>query len=304
MKALQLIMILLVSISARTNFCQNAINFDGLTIGKGYEIKTTGGSVVKGVLISGDSSNLTVKAGYKVMTVDKKLIKEVVQHDNNLKNKNADSDLLPFVKRGHKPPIVDPRFSFGLSYSYADVDMKPIESFFAIVENNFIGQGYKVPRNNINFSAHSMYLFNFYVRLFNTFGSEFEVANSPNDVNIDYAGAYIDYYLKFADIRWFRPHFAIGWGSYSFNTEHSYGDVQVDPNGGMLDKIVSKGSSNGIMLKVGSEFGLVGEHSMPIALNLSLSRSFLPEITNDFYGYKTIVDLSSFRFSAGLRVFL
>ncbi|MGA2668952.1 MAG: hypothetical protein ABSF32_08545 [Ignavibacteria bacterium] len=213
-------------------------------------------------------------------------------------------DLFPFVKPGKKLPLVDPSFGFGISYSYAFVDLSPVASFFRNVENYYQQQGYGVPSNNLNFSSHHMYLFYFDVALYKTLNIEIEAGKSPGDVDLWYAGMYLGYTQKFKNLRWLRPQIAAGYGGFSYHTEYSYGTI-VDPQyGGVLDKIISGGGSTGFMIKAGLDIAVTSEQTSPIAFNISVSRSFFPDISNNTYGYMTKVNLSSYRFSAGLRIYL
>lgn len=213
------------------------------------------------------------------------------------------SDLFPFVKPGKKLPLSDPSFGCGLSYSYVFVDLSPVASYFKNVENYFQQQGYGVPSNNLNFSPHHMYLFYCGIPLYRTLDIEIEAGKSPGDVDFWYAGMYLGYTHKFKNLRWFRPQIAVGWGGYSYSTEYSYG-VIVDPeHSGTLDKITSEGGSTGFIIKAGVDFALVTAQTTPMALNISLSRTFFPEITNSDYGYETKLNFSSFRLSAGFRIY-
>jgi hypothetical protein len=213
-------------------------------------------------------------------------------------------DLFPFVKPGKKLPLLDPFFGFGISYSYAFVDLSPVASFFRNVEGYFQKQGYNVPSNNTDFNTHHMYMFNCNFRLFKTLSLEVEAGKSPGDIDLWYAGMYFNYIHKFKNLRWFRPQIAAGLASYSYYTEHKYGTI-IDPeNGGVLDKIVCRGGGRGFILKMGLDIGIETGQTIPIALNVSLSRSFFPEITNSMYGYMTRVNFSSFRFSTGMRIYI
>ena len=213
------------------------------------------------------------------------------------------SDLFAFVKPGKELPLSDPSFGFGISYSYAYVDLSPVASYFTNVENYFRQQGYGVPANNMKFSSYHMYILYCDVPLYKTLGVEIEAGKSPGDVDLWYAGMYLGYTQKFKNLKWLRPQIAVGWGAYSYSTEYSYG-VIVDPeHSGRLDRITSEGGSSGFVIKAGIDFALVTGQSAPLALNISLSRTFFPEITNITYGYETKLNLSSYRFSTGFRVY-
>lgn len=218
--------------------------------------------------------------------------------------KNVNRDLLPFVNPKKEQKIFDPQVGFGLNYSYFKVDLSSVKSFFDAAENRFRQEGWPIPNNNLNFDVSQMYALNFYIRVYRTFGIDFETGRSTNsDVDFWYSAGYLCYNLDLKNSP-VKPFAAVGIGKYSYYAENIY-NATVDSNGTYLEKISSGGGSVGYFLKTGFEIGApTGGRYLPVCLNVFALYSFFPDIKSSVYGYETTVKLGGYRLGAGLRFYI
>lgn len=220
-----------------------------------------------------------------------------------VKISNVYPDKLPFAVTNGKHKNRYSEGGFGVSASRVWIDFSPVKNFFDAAENSFRQSGYTITPTNLNFDSPVMYAFDFYIRIYRTWGIDFEAGKSMgSDIDFWYSGGYISYHLELKKPGGVIPFAAVGAGKYSYYVEGIY-NAPLE-GGAYLEKISSGGGAVGLFVKTGIDIGpSTGTYYLPFCFNVFASYSHFPKVKSTDYGYDTKLNLGGIRLGAGLRFY-